>query len=114
MENMEIKLTGSEKQIAWAQDIIKNAMDKKTAIYAMQMQGNAIFKKANGGDAAATEQKTKMMAKIMLIEKEKRAEKLYDWYIEAASKMTSAAWWIDNRFGIVGTLATMGVKIWAN
>ena len=105
-------LRGSEKQVKWAEDIRKGAMDKETAVYDMMMRGNSVFKAANNGDAAAKSAQARMKEIMQATPKEERKDKLYEMYLEAASRMDSASWWIDNRYGIVGTIADMAVKIW--
>lgn len=105
-------LLGSEKQVKWAEDIRKGAMDKETAVYDMMMRGNSVFKAANNGDESAKSAQARMKEMMQAIPKEERKDKLYEMYLEAASRMDSAGWWIDNRYGIVGTIADMAVKIW--
>lgn len=98
-------LSGSEKQIAWAETIRKDALNAPNAVAAIL---NIV--------CALPEDKTEAMGtkleSLMLSEQKTAEDILYDWYVSVACERTEAAWWIDNRYYVYKEMAKAVVEKW--
>ena len=107
-------LEGSEKQVRWAEDIRNNALkDEERAIEEVMLYGNEIFISADKGDVSALEKQSRMVSKLERIKESERKNQLFEWYKEAAYRIISASWWIENRKYIYTNIAKLAVSIWA-
>ena len=86
-------MTGSEKQIKWAEDIIRNMR----TICADDLKGEIVKQIRNSADPAAAKASLKLTAPISNETLMAEAAKAEDALVAAHD---NAAWWIDNRYDL--------------
>ena len=88
-------LVGSDKQIAWAETIRKNALDSES---------NAVI---------STEKYEEEYAKLTAEEQKNQATKIFESMLSARNRLeteTAARWWIDNRDTVNRYVREQGIE----